>query len=109
MEKKKVPSFLIIKKKPKVSDLRRSVRKHLFSIKKKDHLDKNNPEEYPKELKKIEKIIVSVFVVDKSMRKICRSMKDTVVKTLHSQGFKPLRIVKGSGFFMWDILPENDK
>ena len=56
------------------------------------------------ELKKIDKRIVSVFVVDKRTRKICRSTKDTVVKSLMSLGVKPQRIVKGKGFFSWDIL-----
>ncbi len=60
--------------------------------------------EDPQELKKIDKRIVSVFVVDKRTRKICRSTKNTVLKALESFGFKPLRIVKGAKFFMWDVL-----
>lgn len=31
-------------------------------------------------------------------------MKNTVIKSLESLGFKPLRIVKGHKFFMWDLL-----
>lgn len=42
----------------------------------------------PEELKKVGKKIVSVFVVDKSSRKNCRSTKDTVIKALTSLSIK---------------------
>lgn len=49
------------------------------------------------ELQKVEKRILSIFVVYKCLRKICHSIKDTVIKSLTSLGVKPRRI-------MWDIL-----
>lgn len=39
-----------------------------------------------------------MFVVDKHLCKICCAIKDTVAKSLE------FLVVKGSGFFMWDIL-----
>lgn len=60
--------------------------------------------EEPQKLKKVDKIIVSVFVVDKRSRKICRSTKDTMVKTLKSLGVKPQRIIKSKCFLMWYLL-----
>lgn len=56
-----------------------------------------------RELKKVERRIVSVFVVDKRLCKICRLMKDNI-KSLTSLVVKPQRIIKGTGYFTWNIL-----
>lgn len=56
------------------------------------------------EFKVFEKRMVSFFVVDKRTFKICRSMKDTVIKSLLSLGIKLQRTIKGSGFFMRNVL-----
>lgn len=56
-----------------------------------------------KEFQKVETRIVLVFVVEKRLRKIYSSSKDTVVKALTSLGVKPKRIIKGKGFCTWDI------
>lgn len=60
--------------------------------------------EDPQELKKGDKRIMSVFVADKHSCKIYCVTKGTVVKSLKSLGVKPQRIIKGKGFFIWDIL-----
>lgn len=36
--------------------------------------------------------------------KICHSTKDTVIRSLMSLRGKQQRIIKGNGFFMWDVL-----
>lgn len=54
--------------------------------------------EDPQEIKKVEKKIVSVFMVNKHMCKIFHSTKNIVVKSLESLGVKPQRIIKGLGF-----------
>lgn len=64
----------------------------------------------PQVFKKVEKRIVSVFVVDKRARKICLVTKNTVVKSLEHMEVNLRRIMKDSGFFMWNILlptPDN--
>lgn len=59
---------------------------------------------YDQELQKFQKRTVSVFVADKRLRKIYRSTKDTMKKSLESLHFSPQQIIKGSRFFMWNIL-----
>lgn len=48
--------------------------------------------------------MVYVFVVDKRVHKICCSTKDTEITSLMPLGLKPQRVIKGAGFFMWDVL-----
>lgn len=55
-------------------------------------------------LQKFDKRTVPVFVVDKRLGKICRSTNNTVEKSLESLGVVPEKIIKGSGFIIWDIL-----
>lgn len=43
-------------------------------------------------------------MVDKLSREICRLTNDTMVKSLESMLFMTQRIVKGSGYFMWNLL-----
>lgn len=43
----------------------------------------------PDELQKVEKIIVPVFAFDNRSRKIFRSTKDIIIKTVTSLEFKP--------------------
>lgn len=47
---------------------------------------------------------MSVFVEDRRLHKICLSTKYTVEKSLEFLGIYPEQIIKGSGFFVWDIL-----
>lgn len=56
------------------------------------------------ELQRVEKIIVSVFVVDKRLHKLFLPTKDTVIKPLTSRQIKPQWIIKGKRYFMWIIL-----
>lgn len=59
--------------------------------------------EDPQELKMLENKMVSVFVMDKCMRNICLSSKNTVIRSLVSLGVKPQGVIKGTGFFIWDV------
>lgn len=45
-----------------------------------------------------------VFVVDKHTCKIYYSIEGTVIKSLASLGVKHQQIIKGKGYFMWNIL-----
>lgn len=56
------------------------------------------------ELQKIEKTIVSVFVVDNHSFKSCGFTNVTVIKLSTSLKFKPQRVIKSKGFFVWEIL-----
>lgn len=60
----------------------------------------------PEELQKVEKKkkMVSVFVVNKCSRKICRAINDTVIKSLTFLEVKLQRVIRGKGCFMWNIL-----
>lgn len=60
--------------------------------------------ENPQELMKIEKGVMSVFVIEKCRLTISHFTKGTMVISLYSVGVKPERIAKGTGFFMWDIF-----
>lgn len=56
------------------------------------------------ELQNVEKEILLVFMVDKCSRKIYRSGKDTVIKSLMVLRLKHQRIIRGKGYFMQDVL-----
>lgn len=58
----------------------------------------------PQEVEQFTKRTVSVSVVDRRTRNICRSTKENVSKALTSWGFTPQQIVHGVGAFMWDVL-----
>ena len=47
---------------------------------------------------------VSVFVVDKSSRKIVKPVKDMVLRQLSSLGVKVQAIIAGSSYAFWDVL-----
>ena len=47
---------------------------------------------------------VSVFVVDKRLRKIVKIHKDMVVRQLTSQGVKVLAVITGTFYDFWDVL-----
>ena len=55
-------------------------------------------------LQNIEKKMVSLFAIDKKAKRIVRASKDIVIKSLAGLGIKVECIVKGNGYFMWDIL-----
>lgn len=49
-----------------------------------------------KKCRRLKKRTVSVFVLDKYLRKFCRSTKDAVIKLLPSLGIQTIRIKKGT-------------
>lgn len=48
--------------------------------------------------------MVSLFVMDKRICRICRFTKDTVIKSLMFFGVKPHSVTKGTVFFMCGVL-----
>lgn len=59
---------------------------------------------YMPKLKAIEDRIVSVFIVNKKLNKIIKTLKDYIIKVLANLGINIQQIVKGEVFPMWDIL-----
>ena len=56
-----------------------------------------------------QKRTVSIFVVDKRTRRIVKSTKDMVLKSLASLGVKVSAIIAGTSYAMWDVLlPTNE-
>lgn len=55
-------------------------------------------------LKAIEDRIISVFIVNKKLNKIIKTLKDDIIKVLANLGINIQQIVKGEVFPMWDIL-----
>ena len=55
-------------------------------------------------LKEIETKMMSILLVDRKQKRVVRSNKDVVIKSLASLGVNVEQIVKGDGFALWDIL-----